>query len=275
MRARLLNLSKARNVAFDQILTRFALERLLYRLGSTSHRERFLLKGALMFDLWVDEPLRPTRDADFLGFGANDLPSLETAFREICAVPVEDGIEFDATTVKATEIRKDDHYGGVRITFMGTVAGARCPIQVDIGFGDAVTPAPEDVQYPVLLDDFPAPSLRAYPRYTAIAEKFEAIASLGMANSRMKDFFDLWVLTRQSTLDRDILKRALTATFERRGTDLHATAPIGLTDEFASDPAKQVQWRAFIAKGRLDAPSLSEVVTYLRGYFETTRDSKV
>lgn len=269
VRARLLNRAKAEKAEFGLTLTRFALERLLYRLSVSPHRDQFLLKGALLFDLWFDEPHRPTRDADFLGFGPADLPTLENVFREICAVPVADGIVFDPATVKAEEIRKEANYAGIRITLLGTLDGARCPVQADIGFGDAVTPAPEETDYPVLLDDLPAPKLRVYPRYTVIAEKFEAITSLGIANSRMKDFFDLWVLTRHSELDAAILRQAVTATFARRGTALPTATPVGLSDEFAADATKQTQWRAFTTRNRLDAPSLETVVNHLREFLQS------
>lgn len=270
IRARLLSIAKAEKVEFELMLTRFALERLLYRLSISAYREQFLLKGALLFDLWFDEPHRPTRDADFLGFGAADLPTMETAFREIAAMKVEDGITFDPSTVKAREIRKEANYAGIRITLLGMLDGARCPIQADIGFGDAVTPAPEETDYPVLLDDLPAPRLRVYPRYTVIAEKFEAIVSLGITNSRMKDFFDLWVLTRHSKLNSTTLRRAITATFVRRATALPTTTPVGLSDEFATDTIKQTQWRAFVTKNRLDAPPLPQVVAHLRTFLEST-----
>ena len=270
VRARLLNRAKAEKSEFGLTLTRFALERLLYRLSVSPHRGQFLLKGALLFDLWFDEPHRPTRDADFLGFGPADLPTLENVFREICAVQVADGIVFDPDSVKAAEIRKEANYAGIRITLTGSLDGARCPVQADIGFGDAVTPGPEETDYPVLLDDLPAPKLRVYPRYTVIAEKFEAITSLGIANSRMKDFFDLWVLTRHSELDAAILRQAVTATFARRGTQLPTTAPpVGLSDEFAADANKQTQWRAFTTRNKLDAPSLETVVNHLREFLKS------
>lgn len=245
VRARLLNRAKAEGTEFGQMLSRFALERLLYRLSISSHRDQFLLKGALLFDLWFDEPHRPTRDADFFGFGSSDLKSVAAVFREICGLEIKDGIVFDSDSVKAQEIRKDANYAGVRITLMGSLDGARCPVQADIGFGDAVTPAPEETDYPVLLADLPAPRLRAYPRYTVIAEKFHAIVILGMANSRMKDFFDLWVLTQHSQLEASILRQAIAATFERRATALPAATPIGMSNEFSSDASKQIQWRAF------------------------------
>lgn len=269
VRARLLNHSKSTNIDFGLLLTRFALERLLYRLSISPHRDQFLLKGALLFDLWFDEPHRPTRDADFLGFGSADPQRLATLFRAICAVDGADGMLFDPISVKAQEIRKDANYAGIRITLVGSLDGARCHVQADIGFGDAVTPAPEEAIYPVLLDDLPAPSLRVYPRYTVIAEKFEAITSLGIANSRMKDFFDLWMLTRHSELDTAILRQAIAATFARRGTGLAAGTPMGLSDEFAADNSKQTQWRAFVGRNQLAAPSLLEIVRHLRQFLHS------
>jgi predicted nucleotidyltransferase component of viral defense system len=266
VRARLLNNAKTKKIEFGLLLTRFALERILYRLSISPYRERFLLKGALLFDLWFDEPHRPTRDADFLGFGQADLPTLASIFREICAIEADDGIAFDPTSVKAQEIRKDASYAGIRITLTGLLDGARCPVQADVGFGDAVTPAPEDIQYPVILSDLPAPKLRVYSRYTVIAEKFDAIVSLGIANSRMKDFFDLWVLTRRSELDVAVLNRAIRATFARRGTAVPTATPIGLSSQFVEDGTKQIQWRAFIARNQLTAPELRVIVEHLRQF---------
>jgi len=267
VRARLLNRAKAEKVEFQLLLTRFALERLLYRLSISPYCDQFLLKGALLFDLWFDEPHRPTRDVDFLGFGPAEIPRLEEIFRAICRINVtEDGITFDPASVKGQEISKEANYSGIRITLLGTLDRAQCPIQADIGFGDAVTPKPDDTSYPVLLEGLPAPTLRVYPRYTVIAEKFEAIVSLGMTNSRMKDFFDLWVLARNSELELATLRDAITATFNRRGTALPTTIATGLSDEFAADGGKQTQWRAFIAKNRLKAPPLREVVILLRDF---------
>lgn len=269
VRARLLNKAKGEKIEFGLLLTRFALERLLYRLSVSPHRDQFLLKGALLFDLWFDEPYRPTRDVDFLGFGAADLPTLSAVFREICAIEIDDGIVFDPSSVKAQEIRRDANYAGIRITLTGLLDGARCPVQADIGFGDAVTPAPEEIEYPTFLNDLPAPKLRAYPRYTVIAEKFEAITSLGIANSRMKDFFDLWVLTRNCELDTSILSRAIGATFARRGTALPTGTPVGLSDEFAANQTKQTQWRVFTARNQLATPELQVVVRHLRRFLES------
>jgi predicted nucleotidyltransferase component of viral defense system len=256
VRARLLTRARETRQDFNLVLTRYALERLLYRLSVSPHADQFLLKGALLFDLWFDIPHRPTRDADFLGFGSAELPHLETVFKEVCALETDDGVAFRPETVQAAEIRKEANCAGVRVTLLGLIDGARCPIQVDIGFGDVVTPGPEDVQYPVMLSEFPAPKLRAYPRYTVVAEKLEALASLGIANSRMKDYFDLWILSRHTEIDGDTLRRAIRATFDRRKTALPPDIPFGLTDGFAQDAHKQTQWRAFIRKEqtRSDAP---------------------
>lgn len=187
VRARLLNRSRETKQDFNLVLTRYAIERLLYRISISQHADQFLLKGALLFDLWFDIPHRPTRDADFLGFCSAELPHIETIFRDICTIEIPDGVTFQPDTVHAAEIRKEANYSGVRVTLLGMIDGARCKIQIDIGFGDAITPGPEDVEYPVMLSEFAAPKLRAYPRYTVVAEKFEALSSLGIANSRMKD----------------------------------------------------------------------------------------
>lgn len=264
IRARLLNHAKKQDAEFQQVLIRFTLERFLYRLSVSPHGERFVLKGALLFDLWFDVPHRPTRDADFLGFGSSELGTLAATFREVAAITVDDGIIFDPESVRAAEIRKDANYAGVRVTLLGTLDNARCPAQFDIGFGDAVTPGPIETEFPVLLDDLPAPRLRVYPRETAIAEKFEALVKLGIANSRMKDYFDLWVLLRDGTIAVDTLTPAIRATFERRGTPLPMAIPFGLSDDFARDVTKQRQWQAFLAKNALDAPNLDEIVAVLR-----------
>lgn len=187
-RAQLLNHARATNQDFNLVLTRFSLERLLYRLAISEYANLFLLKGALLFDLWFDVQHRPTRDADSLGFGSSDLRSLEQTFKQICTIEADDGVLFQADSVHAEEIRNEANYPGVRITLVSTLDGARSHLQIDVGFGDVVTPAPEKIEYPVLLDDLKAPKLRTYPKYTVIAEKFEAICMLGMGNSRMNDY---------------------------------------------------------------------------------------
>ncbi len=260
VRARLLNLAKAEGSDFNGVLVRYALERLLYRMSRSAHADNFLLKGALLFTLWYDMPHRPTRDLDLLGFGAGDLASLEQTFREIASIEADDGIVFDPASVTAHEIRKDAGYAGGRIVLAAELARAKCKVQVDIGFGDAVTPGPVAATYPVLIADFPAPQLRTYPVYSVIAEKLHAIALLGMANSRMKDYLDLWVMLDREMLSPDLLATAIAATFSRRGTDVPAKLPVGLTDEFAQNPTRQAIWRAFLLKGELPPKPLPDVV---------------
>lgn len=164
VRARIYNKAKADKVNTQFLLTRYALERMLYRLSVSKHRDSFLLKGALLFDLWYDVPLRPTRDIDLLGFGLAEIPHLLKVFEDLCAIEVEDGINFEATSIQAEEIRKEANYSGTRVTLLGTIDGAKCTVQVDVGYGDAVTPAPEIAIYPVMLKDMPAPQLRIYPQ---------------------------------------------------------------------------------------------------------------
>ena len=266
IRDRLLNKARAEKLDFNLLLTRYALERLIYRLSISEQRDQFLLKGALLFDLWFDVPHRPTHDVDFLGFGSAEIPHLEEVFCNICRIEVEDGIVFQSESVKAVEIRKDANYAGVRVTLMGLLDSARCPVQADIGFGDAVVPGPEDVCYPIILSGVPQPQLRGYPRYTVVAEKLEALTSLGILNSRMKDFFDLWILAKHSDFDGQVLSRAVAATFERRGTPLPHGAPIGLSDEFINDAQKDKQWHAFLRKNALAPMPLVSVIADLQKF---------
>jgi hypothetical protein len=264
--ARLLNRAKARGDDFNLILTRYAIERFLYRLSLVPAREAYWLKGAMLFDLWFDVPHRPTRDADFLGFGPVDTEALASTIREICGVAVDDGMEYDPASITIEEIREDARYGGLRVRLLGRLGNARCTVQLDVGYGDAVTPGPEEVVYPTLLDDQPPPRLRVYPRASVVAEKLEAIVSLGMANTRMKDYFDLRALAHEGVLDAQLLGDAIAATFQRRGTAVPVEVPLGLSDEFAHDAAKRAQWKAFLGKNRLDAPTLDEVIGEVRHF---------
>jgi hypothetical protein len=268
IRARLKQRADASKQDFNLTLSHYGLERLLYRLSVSPYAANYLLKGALLFSLWYDHPHRPTRDADLLGFGPDDIDTAVSAFREICQIAVEDGIAFDPASVKGSVIRKAAGYGGVRIDLQAKLDGARIVLQADIGFGDAVTPAPESVIYPVLLDDLPAPRLRAYPKYTVVAEKFHAICLLGMANTRMKDYFDLWILLGEGALEATEMHRAIKATFARRQQAMPGALPSGLSDAFVRDAAKQKQWAAFLKKNRLDDLKLAEVVALLRRVFE-------
>jgi predicted nucleotidyltransferase component of viral defense system len=264
VRARLLNRARAERADFNLVLTRYSLERLLYRLSVSPWADQFLLKGALLFDLWFDQPHRPTRDIDLLGFGPSEIDHLIEVFQQVCTTPSDDGIVFDHASVRAAPIRKEANYEGVRVTLTGTLDNARCSVQIDVGYGDAVTPAPELVQFPALLDDVAVPSLRAYPMYTVIAEKYEAIVSLGMANTRMKDYFDLWFLATYAEIDATILRQAVQATFARRRTKAPSSVPMGLSGAFVASPVKQQQWRAFLSKSKLEAPGLDEVIAKLR-----------
>lgn len=264
VRARLLKIAKSEGSDFNQLLVRYALERFLYRLSQSPHADRFLLKGALLFTLWYDMPHRPTRDADLLGFGPSDLQSISQTFREIASITVDDGISFDPESVTADDIRKEAGYAGARVVITGELAKARCKTQIDIGFGDAVTPGPVQSEYPVLLEDFPAPRLRTYPIYTVISEKLHAIALLGMTNSRVKDYLDLWVMLDRESMNMNTLAQAISATFTRRDMAVPTDLPMGLSDEFAADPSRQALWAAFMRKNDLAMIPLADVVTRIR-----------
>lgn len=268
VRQRLLNLSRDRKEDFQAVLTRYGIERLMYRLARSPHGDEFVLKGAMLFTLWTGERHRATWDLDLLGRGTIEVARLAKVFREVCEAPVDDdGLSFDARSVRGERIREDLEYEGVRIHLGTRLGAARISIQVDIGFGDAVTPRPRKVAFPTLLD-FPAPELKAYPREPVVAEKFQAMVYLGMGNSRMKDFYDVWALARGFDFDGATLCKSIKATFERRRTPLPAEVPLALSPSFAGDRIKQTQWKAFIRKGRLltEAPPLPKVIDTLRGF---------
>jgi Nucleotidyl transferase AbiEii toxin, Type IV TA system len=268
VRQRLLNLSRRSGEDFQRLLTRYAVERLLDRLSRSEYAPRFVLKGALLFALWTGEPHRPTRDLDLLGFGESSPEGLAEVFRSLCAPAVEeDGLIFAADTVAVEAIREDQEYGGQRVKLEARLAGARIDLQVDVGFGDAITPGAEAVAFPTLLGMEP-PRLRAYPRETVVAEKPEAVVKLGMANSRMKDFFDLAVLARSFVFSGPLVRDAIAATFRRRGTTIPTELPIALTDAFAKDGAKRTQWKAFVNRSGLAARAgeLEQVVIELAGF---------
>ncbi|HAU0968303.1 TPA: nucleotidyl transferase AbiEii/AbiGii toxin family protein [Legionella pneumophila] len=264
VRARLKNIAVKEGSDFNAVLTRYGLERLLYRIGESEYSKQFLLKGALLFNLWYDMPHRPTKDIDLLGFGDNDLAYIKQTFSEICSISADDGISFLSESVTADTIKKDGGYTGARVELFGELAKAKIKIQVDIGYGDAVTPGPIDAHYPVLLSELAAPKIRTYPIYTVIAEKLHAIALLGMANSRLKDYLDLYVLLSNEQIDNQILAKAIQATFTRRGMALPEALPIGLTDEFANDPSRELMWRAFLRKNELEQKPLTEVIAVIR-----------
>jgi len=265
--ARLQNRARATQRPFQELLQYYAMERFLYRLSKTEHRTRFVLKGALMLHVW-DAPLaRATKDIDFLGRLDNSLENLERVLRDVCAADVEvDGMVFDPATVKAERIKEDADYEGVRIRFVGLLGKARATMQIDVGFGDIVTPSSEAITYPALLD-FPAPELSGYPRETVVAEKFQAMVYLRTLNSRMKDFYDLWLLSRQYAFDGKLLAKAITATFANRQTGIDTT-PIAFTPDFTEQASTRAQWAAFRNKlpNARCPEKLAEVVSLLADF---------
>lgn len=266
VRQRLLNLSIRRNEDPNLTLTRYALERLLYRLARSEYAGQFILKGAMLFAVWMDSPHRPTRDLDLLGFGDASNERLTEIFQQLCGVEVEpDGLTFDAQSVRITEIREGQGYPGQRVKLIGMLGTARIPVQIDVGFGDAVTPQAIEIGYPTLLD-LPAPHIRAYPPETVVAEKLQAMVALGMQNSRMRDFYDLWIIARQFSFEGAALAAAIQATFNRRQTDIPNTIPIALSEEFATDEHKNRQWNAFLARSQLEGSpiKLSRIIDELR-----------
>ncbi|MCI4398674.1 MAG: nucleotidyl transferase AbiEii/AbiGii toxin family protein [Acidobacteria bacterium] len=247
---RLLALSRERNADFNNLLTRYALERLLFRLSRSKFSSRFVLKGALLFEIWSTEQFRTTKDADFLLIGASTIPEIESIFRNICEVPVDDdGLRFLPETVAAEEIREDKAYQGVRVTLLAMLGVARIHVQVDVGFGDAVVPAPLMANFPSLLR-LPSPQMVSYTRESSIAEKFEALVLLGLLNSRMKDLFDIWVLSQKFAFHGPALVQAIEATFRRRGTPIPESPPVACTPAYTLSLEKQAQWAAYCKKTR-------------------------
>ncbi|HEA69823.1 MAG TPA: nucleotidyl transferase AbiEii/AbiGii toxin family protein [Desulfobacterales bacterium] len=248
---RLLNHARTCGEDFNFLLFRYGIERLLYRLSVSPHAERFILKGASMFLVWKGQNYRVTKDADLLSSGPADAEHIIGIFRDLCQTTAEDsdGVEFKADTITAVPIREEQAFDSIRVTLVGILHQARIPLQIDIGFGDAVTPEPERIEFPTLLDN-PPPRLLAYPRYTMVAEKFEAMVRLGMANSRMKDFYDLWLMSRLFEFNGLTLCDAIRNTFRSRSTPLPGGLPMAFTDEFRKDAQKQTQWRAFVRKSK-------------------------
>lgn len=248
IRQRLLNLSRERNEVFNLVLMRYALERLLYRLARSGHVEDFVLKGAMLFTAWTERLHRPTKDLDLLGYGNNSGEHLKALFQKICQVEVEpDGLVFDKGTVRVEEIRDDQEYQGQRIRLTAHLGNAMIPLQNDVAFGDVITPGMEEIDYPTLLG-MPPPRIRSYPKETVVSEKLQAMVALGMPNSRMKDFYDIWIISKQFPFDGSILTGAIRATFERRRTQVPKGVPVALSDEFVANQEKVTQWRAFLKR---------------------------
>ncbi|MGH2349087.1 MAG: nucleotidyl transferase AbiEii/AbiGii toxin family protein [bacterium] len=265
VRARLLNLARRRGGRMQDLLVRFGTERLLDRLSRSSYRDHFLLKGAILFAAWAGAPHRATRDADLLGVGDASAMDIAAVFRKVAAMPTDtdDGLVYDLESIKTEEIREDNTYGGVRVTLRASLHGAIIPLQVDLAFGEAVLPPPETVELPSLLD-FPPIRLRSYPPEVTIAEKFEAMVKLGLANSRMKDYYDVWYLASHRRFEGERLRQAVRATFERRGTTVPTQPPAGLSDAFAVDPAREAAWRAFLDRAAVPVGERSSLAAAVR-----------
>lgn len=253
VKQRLLNLARQTNQEFNLLLIRYGIERFLYRLAQSDQRDAFVLKGAILFQLFAAAPHRPTKDVDLLGRGAPDIPRMQKIMQRICGHEVaDDGIEFDANSVVVARIKEADEYSGLRVNINGRLGTAHLRLQIDIGFGDAITPRPTLKSLPCLLD-LPVPRMRVYAWETVVAEKFQALVELGMTNSRMKDFFDLAYLAVEFEFDGARLAKAIESTFKRRQTELPAARPAGLSTEFTEDPATVAKWQAFLRRSRLDA----------------------
>jgi predicted nucleotidyltransferase component of viral defense system len=272
VRQRLLNLATERKEDFGLVLTRYGLERFLYRLSVSPHRDSFVLKGALLLQLWTSETYRPTRDLDLLGRGVANT-GYRKIFSEVCSQKVEDdGLTFLPDTIRVDRIRDDETYEGVRVRLEARLGKVRVALQIDVGLGDAIVPGPEELEYPTLLK-FPAPKLHAYSKESVVAEKFEAMVKLGMANSRMKDFYDLWVLVQRFEFESATLAAAIQATFKTRRTTLPKSSPLAFQADFYELPAKQTQWRAFLRKSGLKADSsLKEIIEVVREFVMSVVD---
>lgn len=259
IRQRLLNLSRKQGRVFDVVLVTYGLERLIYRLSISKHRDNFVLKGGMLVILWTADEKRVTRDADFLGHGEVSEDHLKSVFTEFLSLASDDGLVFDTDALTAQAIKEEQEYGSVRLKTIAHLGKTRIPITVDIGFGDAMTERDYTIEYPSLLEMTTA-NVRAYPPATVVAEKFQAIVALGLANSRMKDYYDLWAINNAQVIEPEALDAAIQATFERRDTAIPKEVPIGLSNEFVGDAQKAQQWGAYVASVDIDGLSLDSVV---------------
>lgn len=265
VRDRLLNLSKERGEDYQFILTRYANERFLYRLYRSPYNEQFILKGAMLFMVWTRDRYRPTRDIDLLTFGDNSEETLGNIFKEICGIDVEpDGLIFDSENIRIMEIREDQNYHGQRILLNAHLGQASIHLQFDVGFGDTVIPAPINLDFPTILD-FPAPRIYAYPKESVVSEKLQILVKFGIANSRMKDYYDLYVMAIFFGFKGSFLLKAIRSTFRSRNTEIPKNTPIAFSDDFVSDKTKQQQWSAFIKLNNAHQipDSLGEIISSL------------
>jgi predicted nucleotidyltransferase component of viral defense system len=279
IRQRLLTKAHATNRSFNEILQYYGIERFLYRISRSKYADKFILKGALLFIAWGTLPYQPTRDIDLLGFTANELDSVEKIFQELCDQGGEtDGLIFDKETVKSERITEDADYQGVRINLIGYLGKAKIPLQIDIGFADVVTPAPIVLKYPTILP-MPIPTLRGYPPESVVAEKLQAMVFLGSINSRMKDFYDLWIMAEPFEFDGEKLQKAIVNTFKRRNTTLPKETPVGLGESYSVD--NQSQWNAFLLRMRIDniSEAFTDVTQLLRSFLmpilQTSANEKI
>lgn len=269
IRQRLLNRARITGEEFQRMLTRYAIERLLYRLTQSPHRDRFVLKGAMLFSVWSEAPLRPTGDVDLLGFGTAEPDALRGIFAEICAAQApDDGLVFERSTIAAEMTRPEQEYKGAHIRLDARLGTAVIPVQIDIGFGDIIHPAPSQVTFPQLIEDVPPAVIRAYPPETVVAEKFEAMTRFGETTSRLKDFYDVWAIAQMFSFEMETLATAIKGTFEKRGTRLPNSQLAVLSDRFADHPLKQRQWAAFIRRSppAVQPPVFLEVLRELRRF---------
>ena len=256
---RLLNLARDRGQVFDVVLVIYGLERLMYRLSISEHRDSFVLKGGMLVTLWIGDENRVTRDADFLGFGEASEERLISVFSDVMSLQTDDGLVYDVDNLTARPIREEQQYGGIRLRTVANLGKARIPIVVDVGFGDATIAPDFTIDYPALLD-MPAARIRAYPPASVVAEKFHAIVTLGLVNSRMKDYYDLWAILNSQPIDENELADAIAATFSRRETQIPTSVPAGLTDQFSADPQKTQQWATYAASIGLEGLTLDDAI---------------
>lgn len=266
VRDRLLNRMRETGEEYQVLLTRFALERLLYRLTQLPEGEGFVLKGAFTFLIWEGSLGRQTRDVDLLGTGPPEAERLREILLRACHTDVtNDGVEFDTETLEVAPIREGAEYEGLRAKLYAHIGSARLRLQIDVGFGDAVVPEPERRTFPGLLD-FPEPEIRAYRPETVVAEKLHGMVRYGRANTRMKDFYDIWRISQRFEIEGDALTNAIRATFHRRGTPLPNETPIALTEDFAEEPGKAQQWEAFLRQVEREETDLSAVISRLQEF---------
>ena len=271
VRQRLLNQARSEKQDFQRLLVRYAIERFLFRLSRSEYASQFVLKGAMLFVLWSPQPFRSTGDLDLLGYGANDPESVRKVITGICSQNVpDDGLQFDTASLNVEAAREEDEYQGARVRLDVHLGTAIIPVQIDVGFGDVVNPAPSEIDYPVLIDELPAARIRAYPPETVVAEKFEAMVRFDDLTSRLKDHYDLWVLFRTFPFEGAELQTAIRRTFEQRGTLLSNAMPAPLTPDFAARRVKQDQWKAFLRRTTptIEPPPFELLVGELRGFFE-------